>query len=93
MLFLYNLLTIIALPVLRFVGLFNQKMKLFTQGRSNVFEVLSQKISVTDKTIWFHAASLGEYEQGLPVMEKLRVQYPEHKFVLTFFFTFRLRNT
>lgn len=85
MLFLYNLLTIITMPVLRLAALFSPKMKLFTQGRKDVFYTLSQKISTSDKTIWFHAASLGEYEQGLPVMEKLRKQYPEHKFVLTFF--------
>lgn len=47
--------------------------------------MLSQKIDANDKTIWFHAASLGEYEQGLPVIEKIKEKYPSHKIVLTFF--------
>ena len=54
-------------------------------GRKNVFETLSNKIKPTDKTIWFHAASLGEYEQGLPVIEKIKIKYPNHLIVLTFF--------
>jgi 3-deoxy-D-manno-octulosonic-acid transferase len=37
------------------------------------------KIKPSDKTIWFHAASLGEYEQGLPVIEKIKEEYPLHK--------------
>jgi 3-deoxy-D-manno-octulosonic-acid transferase len=85
MFFIYNLLTLIAGPVLDIVALFSPKMKLFVNGRKSVFETLSQKIAPTDKTLWFHAASLGEYEQGLPVMEKMREHYPEHKIVLTFF--------
>ena len=54
-------------------------------GRKLVFEILKTKISPNDKTIWFHAASLGEYEQGLPVIEKIKMKYPDHKIVLTFF--------
>ena len=55
------------------------------EGRKLVFPVLEQKIKPTDKTIWFHAASLGEYEQGLPVIEKTKEQFPSHKSVVTFF--------
>jgi 3-deoxy-D-manno-octulosonic-acid transferase len=47
-------------------------MKLFVDGRKKVFDNLVTKINLYDKTIWFHAASLGEYEQGLPVMEKMK---------------------
>lgn len=54
-------------------------------GRKTVFTTLAEKIKPEDKTIWFHAASLGEFEQGLPVMEKIKVQYPNHKIVVTFF--------
>lgn len=54
-------------------------------GRKATFHILRNNIKTTDKTIWFHCASLGEYEQGLPVFEKLRLAYPRHKFVLTFF--------
>jgi len=85
MLFLYNLLTIIASGIVKIVALFSPKMKLFVQGRKTVFETLAQQIAPGDKTIWFHAASLGEYEQGLPIMEEVRRLYPNHKIVLTFF--------
>ena len=71
-----------ALPV---SGLFNQKMKLFINGRKTVFEVLEQKISAGDRTIWFHAASLGEYEQALPVILEVKQIFPQHKIVLSFF--------
>lgn len=83
--FLYNLLVIIAGFALKIAALFNPKMKLFINGRKNVFKTLGNKIGAKDKTIWFHSASLGEFEQGLPVMEKIRVLYPTHKIVLTFF--------
>jgi 3-deoxy-D-manno-octulosonic-acid transferase len=60
-------------------------MKLFVNGRKEVLTILQSKINPNDKTIWFHAASLGEYEQGLPVIKKIKVQYPNHKIVVTFF--------
>lgn len=85
MLFIYNLLTIMAGPILKIAALFSPKMKLFVSGRKTVFETLEQKLEPGNKTIWFHAASLGEYEQGLPVMEEMRRLYPQHKMVLTFF--------
>jgi len=85
MLFLYNLLTIIASGIVKIVALFSPKMKLFVQGRKTVFDTLSQQIAPGDTTMWFHAASLGEYEQGLPIMEEVHRLYPNHKIVLTFF--------
>lgn len=85
MFFIYSLLTHITHFVLKFIALFSPKMKLFISGRKNVFATLAQHISANDKTIWFHAASLGEYEQGLPIMEEIRALYPQHKIVLTFF--------
>lgn len=85
MLSIYSLLISIAGFFLKILAYFNPKMKLFVDGRKSVFETLSKKISNHDKTIWFHAASLGEYEQGLPVMEKIKIQFPNHKIVLTFF--------
>jgi 3-deoxy-D-manno-octulosonic-acid transferase len=60
-------------------------MKLFVDGRKEVFTILQNKIASNDKTIWFHAASLGEYEQGLPVIEKIKIKYPNHKIVVSFF--------
>ncbi|MGJ8713523.1 MAG: 3-deoxy-D-manno-octulosonic acid transferase [Maribacter stanieri] len=58
---------------------------MFVNGRKETFNLIKDTISKTDKVIWIHAASLGEYEQGLPVMEKLKLLYPNHKFLLTFF--------
>ncbi|GEL09842.1 3-deoxy-D-manno-octulosonic-acid transferase [Flavobacterium glycines] len=85
MLFLYNIIITLANFLLKIIALFNPKMKLFVAGRKTVFDTLSQKIKASDKTIWFHAASLGEYEQGLPVIEKIKEKFPSHKIVLTFF--------
>ena len=85
MLFLYNIVAVFAGFLLRIVAVFVPKIKLFVDGRKSVFEILSAKIKSGDKTIWFHAASLGEYEQGLPVIEKIKLKYPTHKIVLTFF--------
>ena len=60
-------------------------MKLFTEGRKDVFSILKQNISAEDKTIWFHSASLGEYEQALPVILQVKEIFPKHKIVLSFF--------
>ena len=67
------------------VAVFSPKIKLFVEGRKIVFTVLEEKIKLSDKTIWFHAASLGEFEQGLPVIEKIKEKFPSHKIVVTFF--------
>lgn len=85
MLFFYNLLLILAAQVVKILALFSPKMKLFVNGRKTVFQTLRNNIKPEDKTIWFHAASLGEYEQGLPVMEKMKAEFPDHKIVLSFF--------
>ncbi|MBP4136612.1 3-deoxy-D-manno-octulosonic acid transferase [Flavobacterium geliluteum] len=85
MLFLYNLVVSIASFFLKIIALFSPKIKLFVEGRKNVFAVLEQKINPSDRTIWFHTASLGEYEQGLPVIEKIKEKHPSHKIIITFF--------
>ena len=85
MFFLYNLIVVFASNVLKVIALFSPKIRLFVAGRKSVFETLTEKINPSDKTIWFHAASLGEYEQGLPVIEKIKTAFPNHKIVLTFF--------
>ena len=76
---------LLASQIVKIIALFSPKIKLFVDGRKTVFQVLESKINPQDKTIWFHAASLGEFEQGLPVMEKTKVHFPNHKIVLTFF--------
>lgn len=71
--------------MLKVIALFNQKIKLGVKGRANTFNILKNEIKKSDKTLWFHCASLGEYEQGLPIFDILRKDYPKHKIVLTFF--------
>ena len=97
MLFLYNLAVQFAGFLLKTISHFSPKMKFFIDGRKDVFQILEQNIKSTDATIWFHAASLGEYEQGLPVIEAIKKQFPTHKIVLTFFspsgFEVRKNNT
>lgn len=85
MLFIYNLVVLFAAQILQLLALFSPKMKLFVEGRKTVFQTLKDKIHPEDKVFWFHAASLGEYEQGLPVIEKVKEQFPHHKIVVTFF--------
>ncbi|WBX77040.1 3-deoxy-D-manno-octulosonic acid transferase [Tenacibaculum ovolyticum] len=82
--FLYNLLLFKVSILLHIVALFNKKIKLFINGRKETFTKLNN-IHKTDKVIWFHAASLGEFEQGRPIIEKLKEQYKNHKIVITFF--------
>nr|MBP8067726.1 3-deoxy-D-manno-octulosonic acid transferase [Pedobacter sp.] len=69
----------------RIASLFNQKAKLFTQGRKNVFKEITSKIGLIDRPIWFHFASLGEFEQGRSVMEAIKLMDPTEKIVITFF--------
>lgn len=85
MYFLYNVLVHLVGFLLKIIANFNPKMKLFVEGRKNVFEQIKQKIASSDKSIWFHAASLGEFEQGIPVMEKIKIKFPNHKIIVTFF--------
>ncbi len=85
MYFIYNILVYITGFFLKIVALFNKKIKFFVEGRKQSFRKLTQGISENDKVIWFHCASLGEFEQGRPIIEKLKIQYPTYKLVLTFF--------
>lgn len=85
MLFIYNLVVLFAAQILQLLAFFSPKMKLFVEGRKSVFSTLKDKIHPDDKVFWFHAASLGEYEQGLPVIEKVKEQFLHHKIVVTFF--------
>lgn len=66
-------------------ALFNYKLKKGLAGRRQSCDIAQSKFSPEDKVIWMHAASLGEYEQGLPVLEKLKENFPEHKILVTFF--------
>ena len=82
---LYSILTYLTGLILYPISLFNPKIKLFVQGRKSVFKKLEQSVSSTDRVIWVHCASLGEFEQGLPIIERLKNDYQQHKIVVTFF--------
>ncbi|MBL4568941.1 MAG: hypothetical protein JKY69_04565 [Flavobacteriaceae bacterium] len=82
---LYNILVLVVGFILKLIAPFNKRIKLFTEGRKEAFQKLADGISKDNKVIWFHCASLGEFEQGRPILEKLKEQHPNHKFVLTFF--------
>ena len=65
---------------------FNKKAKLFTDGRKDLLKKIAAALqNETAPIIWVHAASLGEFEQGRPVIEKLKIEFPGHKILLTFF--------
>ena len=66
-------------------SLFNEKTKKGIEGRKHSLSLVKSSFSKTDKVIWMHAASLGEYEQGLPVLERLKEIFPQHKILITFF--------
>lgn len=70
---------------LKLASNFNEKAKLWVDGRKNWEEKIASKISETDKVLWIHCSSLGEFEQGRPVIEALKEKYPTHKIAVSFF--------
>lgn len=83
--YLYNFVISLAGIVLKILAVFNKKIALFVSGRKQTFSRLRSQIKPNDKTIWIHCASLGEFEQGRPIIEKLRKSKPSYKIVLSFF--------
>lgn len=83
--FFYNSLVTLSWCVLQVIALYKPKIKKFVSGRKTTFRQLKQRIPADAKVIWMHVASLGEYEQGLPVLEKLRTNYPQYTLLVTFF--------
>lgn len=83
--YIYN----IGIQLIRFglkgVSLFSEKIRKGNVGRKTTFEILRDNLKKTDSTFWFHCASLGEYEQGLPLFNVIRERFPKHKIVLSFF--------
>ena len=82
---IYNIFVGIFNFILPVLGGFGSKLKLFVNGRRSVFEILKKKIPSDGDIIWFHCASLGEYEQGVPVMEALKAKFSDTKLLVTFF--------
>ncbi|PTS94371.1 3-deoxy-D-manno-octulosonic acid transferase, partial [Pedobacter sp. HMWF019] len=85
MLWLYNFGIFLYNLVVKSIAPYNSKAKLFNQGRKHIFSILQEKITKGQKHVWFHFASLGEFEQGRPVLEKIRILYPHKKIIITFF--------
>jgi len=82
---LYNLGILLYSAIAFLISPFNHKARLWINGRKNWFDALNQKIRPGDKYIWMHCASLGEFEQGRPVIEAIKKEMPHFKIVLTFF--------
>lgn len=66
-------------------SLFNEKVRKMWRGEHDSFRIIRERLDPNAKYIWFHAASLGEFEQGRPLMERIRATHPEYKILLTFF--------
>ena len=83
--FIYNIFVSLLIFSMKIGAIFNYKLKKGLAGRRQSCDTVKSKFSSEDQVIWMHAASLGEYEQGLPVLEKLKEKLPHHKILITFF--------
>ncbi len=82
---MYNVAIYLYLLGVAIASLFNEKVRKMWRGERDAFRVLKEKVDPEARYVWFHAASLGEFEQGRPIMEQLRREHPEYKILLTFF--------
>ena len=82
---IYNIVIYFVLLGIAIASLFNEKVRKMWRGEREAFKILKQKVDPNAKYIWFHAASLGEFEQGRPLMERIRKDYPQYKILLTFY--------
>ena len=82
---LYNLGISLYAGGIRLAALWHGKARLWSEGRRNIFERMEAAVRPSDRIVWVHAASLGEFEQARPIIERLRAEHPEYKILLTFF--------
>ena len=82
---IYNLIITLYISAVRVAALFNKKVSRMVKGEKETFSILKRQIKTGEKYIWFHAASLGEFEQGRPLIEAIRKQYPQYRILQTFF--------
>lgn len=83
---MYSLLIYLYIAGVKLAALFgHRKARLLVEGHKNIFPLLKERLRPGEKYLWFHVSSLGEFEQGRPVMERLRESHPEYRIVLTFF--------
>jgi 3-deoxy-D-manno-octulosonic-acid transferase len=83
--YLYNFAISLFGIVVRFLAVFNEKLALFVEGRKETFTKLKATIQPNEKSIWMHCASLGEFEQGRPILEAIRLSRPQYKVILSFY--------
>uniref|UniRef100_A0AB33JJC9 3-deoxy-D-manno-octulosonic acid transferase n=1 Tax=Prevotella sp. GTC17262 TaxID=3236797 RepID=A0AB33JJC9_9BACT len=82
---MYQVIIYLYLVGVAIASLFNKKVKKMWKGERQAIALLRERVDPTAKYVWFHAASLGEFEQGRPLMERMREEHPEYKILLTFF--------
>ena len=82
---MYNIIIYLYLCGVAIASLFNEKVRKMWRGEREAVKLLREKVDPKARYVWFHAASLGEFEQGRPLMEQLRREHPEYKILLTFF--------
>jgi 3-deoxy-D-manno-octulosonic-acid transferase len=82
---MYNIVIFLYLCGVAILSLFNEKVRKMWRGERQAIRTIKEKIDPNAQYVWFHAASLGEFEQGRPLMEQLRREHPEYKILLTFF--------
>ena len=82
---MYNIVIFLYLCGVAILSLFNEKVRKMWRGEREAIRTIKEKIDPNAQYVWFHAASLGEFEQGRPLMEQLRREHPEYKILLTFF--------
>ena len=82
---IYDIVIYFVLWGIAIASFFNEKVRKMWQGEREAFKVLKQNVDPNAKYVWFHAASLGEFEQGRPLMERIRKEYPQYKILLTFY--------
>ena len=82
---IYNLGLVLYVWAIALASPWHRKAKLWIDGRKGLFRRMKESIDPSARIIWIHAASLGEFEQGRPLIEKIRKEHPEYKILLTFF--------
>ena len=82
---LYNIIMYVYQTGIAIYSHFNEKVKKMWTGERAAFGVLQKQVEPNAEYIWFHAASLGEFEQGRPLIERIKKEYPHYKILLTFF--------
>ncbi len=82
---MYNILMYFVWFGVSIAAIFDHKIRLMWRGQRRAFRILKRKVDPNAKYVWVHAASLGEFEQGRPIIERIRLEHPDYKILLTFF--------